>query len=222
MQPEERQIVRRQDQRFRRHRFPQLAQGRQIAGEGIAVRLVRLHADIGRYLRQNLVARDQHAGLGAIEAGELGRMTLADNDLPLSVRRSRWPCRRSAADSSPAHRDAAPIALLPLAKQLARRRVEPGAMSESAAQRREIVVAAAHHAGVKPFLFGDPQRAPASARSASRPADMVRVVMGHDDPRDRQSAELPAKICSHKPLFRASHSRYRRPSSPGRLRAATN
>ena len=76
----------------------------EIAGEGIAVRLVRLDADIGRDLRQNLVARDQHAGLGAIEAGELGRMTLADDDLPLPPADLDRPCRRRAADSSPARR----------------------------------------------------------------------------------------------------------------------
>ena len=42
-------------------------------------------------------------------------------------------------------RDAAAVAVLPLAEELARRRVEPGATGEIAAQRREILGAAAHH-----------------------------------------------------------------------------
>ena len=76
MDAAERQIVRRQYQRVRRQRVAEFAERAQIAGERIALGLVRRHADIGRDLRQDLVAGDQNAGLGAIEAGELRGMAL--------------------------------------------------------------------------------------------------------------------------------------------------
>ena len=86
-------------------------------------------------------------------------------------------------------RDTAAIAVFPLAEELDRCRVEPRTMSKTAAQRGKILVAAAHHPGEQPFLFGNPQGCLPVLCEPARQPDMVGMVMRHDDPGDRQSAE---------------------------------
>ena len=117
----------------RRNGGPQLGQRGQIAGEGIAVGLVRLDADVGRDPGQYLVAGDQHPDLGAIEAGELRRMAFADDDPPLPpADLDRHPVGKPL-EARRHRRDAAAIAVLPLAEQLGRRLVEPGANARNCA-----------------------------------------------------------------------------------------
>src|SRR5256885_169709 len=80
MDAAERQIMRRQHQRIGRQRVAEFSERAQIAHERIALGLVRRHADIGRNLRQDLVAGDQDAGLGAIKRRQFRGMPFADND----------------------------------------------------------------------------------------------------------------------------------------------
>ena len=223
VQPEKREVVRGQGKRLGRYRIAQFGQGREVAGEGIAVGLVRLDADVGRDPRQYLVARDQHTGLGAIKACELRRMAFADDDPPFpSADLDRHPVGKPLKTRRH-RRDAAAVAVLPLAEKLGCRVVEARAASETTPHRGEILGSMAHHPGGQPFLLGDPQgRLPTPGQPIGEP-DVVRVVVRHDDPSDRQSAEPLGKDPFPQLLgLRPSSSRCRRSSSPRRLRAATN
>ncbi len=82
VQAEKREVVRRQDERLGRNCAAQCVERVQKARQWIAVGLVSLDADIGRYLGQDLVTRDQYAGLCTVEAGELRRMAFADDHSP--------------------------------------------------------------------------------------------------------------------------------------------
>ena len=125
----------------------------------------------------------------AIKACELRRMAFPDDDppfpsadldrhpvgKPLKARRHRW--------------DTAAVAFLPLAEELSFRVVETGAAREIAPHRGEILGSMAHHPSGQPFLLGDPQwHLPTLGHPIGEP-HVVRVVMRHDDPSDRHSAE---------------------------------
>ena len=194
MDAAERQIVRRQHQRVGRQRGTEFPERAQITRERIALGLVRRHADIGRDLRQDLVAGNQNAGLGAIKRGELRRMSFADNDPPLPP---------AYVDLAPLtdpvigrrHRGhAAPVAGMAHGKDVARLVVEAGPLGKSARRLRIISGAVAgHHARVQPLLLGDPQgRLPTLGEPAGKP-DMVGMVMRDDDPPHRPAAEIAGK-----------------------------
>ena len=194
MDAAERQIVRRQDQRVGRQRVAEFPERAQIARQRIALGLVRRDADIGRDLRQDLVAGNQNAGLGAIEAGELRRMAFADNDPPTpSADLDLAPVTDPVIGRR--HRGhAAPVACVAHGKDVARLLVEPGALGKGARRLRIIGGAVAgHHARVQPLFLGDPQgRLPTLGEPAGKP-DMVGMVMGDDDPPHRPAAEIGGK-----------------------------
>src|SRR6516162_7140823 len=97
----------------------------QKARQRIAVGLVSLDADIGRSLRQNLVTRDQYAGFGAVEAGELRRVAFADDHPPFSSADIDDQPIGKPLKARGRRRDAAAIALVMLGEKFARRLVEP-------------------------------------------------------------------------------------------------
>jgi len=82
VEPQERQIMRGQDEHVGRHGAAQQLERFQIARQRVGIGLVRPDADIRRDLRQHLVAGDEEVELGTMEAGMLRRMAAADDDLP--------------------------------------------------------------------------------------------------------------------------------------------
>jgi hypothetical protein len=83
--------------------------------------------------------------------------------------------------------------VLPLAEKLGCRVVETRAASKTAPQRRKVLVASAHYTGEQPFLLGEPQGdLPTLGQPIGEP-NVVRVVVRHDHPSDRQSAEPRGK-----------------------------
>ena len=152
-----RQIVRRQDQRVGRQGAAQFIERAQIAGERVALGLVRRHADIGRDPRQDLVAGDQHAGFGAIKAGQFRRMAFADDDAPFAPADHDRHAVTEPMIGRRHRRDAAAIARMAPGEKIAVGLVEPRPPRETARRlgiiRRPL---AGHHAGVQPLLLGNP------------------------------------------------------------------
>ena len=116
-------------------------------------------------------------------------MAFADDDPPFpSADLDRHPVGKALKTRR--HRGhAAAVAVLPLAEKLRFRVVEARAASETTPHRGEILGSMAHHPGEQPFLLGHPQgRLPTPDEPIGEP-DVIRVVVRHDDPSDRQSAE---------------------------------
>src|SRR5262245_65416797 len=78
VQAAEWKAVRRQDQRFRRHRL-EAAERVEIEPERVEPGLLGPHAHVGRDLREHLVARDQEAACLVQQARVLGRVA-EDNE----------------------------------------------------------------------------------------------------------------------------------------------
>src|SRR5271165_3137904 len=117
-------------------------------------------------------------------------MTFADDDPPLPpADLDRDPVGNSTKRRWH-HRHTAAVALFAVAEQFARRLVKPGAAGKVAAQRAEIIAAPAHHPGVQPLLFGDPQRRPPALAKPAGKADMVGMEMGDEDPGHRAAVEM--------------------------------
>ena len=164
---------------------------RQIAGERVAVRLVGLHADIGRNAAAGSGRRRSRRRSPRKKAGMLRRMPLADQHPPRPARRSRSRCPRRCGD-----RPAAPTARRGGNCPGARRRSSLSSSSSPARRAKSrrwhggVLAARRVHARVQPLLVGDPQgRLPTLGQPAGH-ADMVGMVMGDDDPPDRPAAEM--------------------------------
>ena len=82
VQPAERHDVRRQHQRLVGHEAAKALERGQVVVERVGGRLAAGQGDVRGDARQHLVARDQHAQIGAVERDMLGRMAGADDDPP--------------------------------------------------------------------------------------------------------------------------------------------
>jgi len=119
VQPEEREVVRRQDKRLGRNCAAQPVERTQKTRQRIAVGFVSLDADIGRDLGQDLITRDQYAGLGAIEAGELRGMAFTGDHSPFQTTDLDNRPLGEPLKARRHRRDAAAIALMMFGKKLA-------------------------------------------------------------------------------------------------------
>ena len=182
----ERLVVGRQNQHILRQHTFQHVTGIEPVLQWIGVRLGRVHRDVGRNARQNLVAGNQDVFFRAIKTSMLWRVTAADNHFPVSsADRDGFAIHNAAEgirhtiDAMPEAAETGPV-FLDQIFGIARRAIEPYTFG------RRLMPGIGHQVAAHQVIGArHPQRDIEAPHQPAGQPDMVGMHVGDDHPFDR-------------------------------------
>ena len=168
----------------------------QVQRQRIGVGLVVEHADVGGNARQHHVAGDQHAQVGRVQRGMLGRMTVAHDDAPVAAADTDLITVQDARVARRHGRHQAGIVIGALADLFLRGRVDQSVAREMVHRR----LAAGAHAVAAPargpershheIRHGHPQLGVPALAQPVRQADVVGMHVRDQHAQHRQAVQF--------------------------------
>ncbi|MCY1217580.1 hypothetical protein D9M72_294980 [compost metagenome] len=194
MQSLERIVVGRQHQHVWRHHAPDARQGRLPAGQRVRVRLHRMHRDIGRNARQDLVAGNHHEQIGRVQAGMLRRMALPRDDLPVVGADAKHRAILDAAVAARQARDHSARAAKAVAVAVEGRFVPTGAPAECKAFGRHFLAGFGNGGkAVQVLQARHPEVALEPLHQPAGHANVIGMLVRDDDARHRLAGQRPCQ-----------------------------